>query len=212
MLSTNTGLVVANTSQFVAPVALVQSHGPVKMALTTEQIQMANALDVSPEMYRTGNAGTLQENYARYLCFLETEARFAQLWKDGTWPVILQKPSGTDIQRLFVGRSSWHDSWSKTFPLLNKHPEMQKWLQDDPDCLSDVELWGSNLKTYHFPELIAWVQRGGLLKKTKKAVMKVASEPASMLAASTSKQMTSSKKAAAVKKSTSAKAGNSGRK
>ena len=89
---------------------------------------------------------------------------------------------------------------------------MQKWLQDDLDCLSDVELWGSNLKTYHFPELIAWVQKGGLPKKTKKAAAKVASEPASMPAASTSKKATSSKKAAAAKKSTSAKAGNSGRK
>ncbi|PPQ93207.1 hypothetical protein CVT25_007837 [Psilocybe cyanescens] len=79
MLSTNTGLVVANASQSVAPVALVQSCGPVKVALTTEQIQMTNALNVSPEMYCTGNAGTLQENYAHYFCFFETDTRFAQI-------------------------------------------------------------------------------------------------------------------------------------
>ncbi|PPQ93208.1 hypothetical protein CVT25_007838 [Psilocybe cyanescens] len=87
---------------------------------------------------------------------------------------------------------------------------MQKWLQDDLDCLSDVELWGSNLKTYHFPELIAWVQKGGLPKNMKKAATKVASEPASMLADSTSKKTTPSKEAVAAKKSTLAKAGNSG--
>ena len=37
------------------------------------------------------------------------------------------------------------------------------------------ELFGMKLKAYHFAELVAWVQNGGLLVKPKKRVAKEAS-------------------------------------
>jgi len=132
--------------------------------------------------------------------------------KDRTWPEGLRVPGDSDIRLLFIGKSTWHDSWSKTFPHLKDHPEMKKWLTDDEDCLDDFDLWGSNLKTYHFPDLILWLKQGGSLKKqAKKGAVKEASGPStskSTAKASTKKSNAPAKKAPARKASTS-KAGNS---
>jgi hypothetical protein len=86
---------------------------------------------------------------------------------------------------------------------------MKKWLTDDEDCLNDVDLWGSNLKAYHFPELALWLKQGGSLKKqVKKGAVKEASTLKSTARASTKKSNAPAKKAPARKASTS-KAGNS---
>lgn len=87
---------------------------------------------------------------------------------------------------------------------------MKKWLNEDEDRLDNVDLWGSNIKTYHFPELIDWVNKGGSLKKKKKGVSveASASDPGMLKnVAKASKSASSSKKAA-----TGSRAGTSRRK
>ena len=81
---------------------------------------------------------------------------------------------------------------------------MKKWLTDDEDCLNDVELWGSNLKAYHFPELTLWLKQGGSLKKqAKRGAVKEAATSKSTAKASTKKSN------APAKKASTSKAGNS---
>jgi hypothetical protein len=218
MTSTNVGVSVAGTSQSVLPAVSVQPQGTVKFVYTLEQTAMANALEIPSEMRRTGTVLTLPENYARYLALLEAQNKFKEINKNGTWPVGLRKPNGTDIKHLFIGKSTWHDSWSKTFPHLNAYPEMVKWLNEEDDALEDQELWGSNLSGYHFPELIDWVKKGGSLKKGKKgAANEVVPAPSTLKnagKASTSKKSagSSKKSAGSSKKLTSTKAGTSKRK
>ena len=56
----------------------------------------------------------------------------------------------------------WYDSWSKTFPNISKYPEMIKWLKSE-DSQSDLEVWGKTQNTYHFGDLITWLENGGSL-------------------------------------------------
>jgi len=212
MLSTNSGVSGASAGQFVSLAASVQPQGSSKFAYTAEQTAFANALQIPSEMCCTGTSLTLKQHYARYLAYLTALTTLRKMKKDRTWPEGLRVPGDSDIRLLFIGKSTWHDSWSKTFPHLKDHPEMKKWLTDDEDCLDDFDLWGSNLKTYHFPDLILWLKQGGSLKKqAKKGAVKEASGPStskSTAKASTKKSNAPAKKAPARKASTS-KAGNS---
>jgi hypothetical protein len=209
VLSTNSGVSGASAGKLVSFAASVQPQGSSKFAYTTEQIGFVNALQIPSDMHRTGTPLTLKQHYTRYLAYLNTLATSRKMQKNGTWPEGLRVPADSDIRLLFIGKSTWHDSWSKTFPHLKEYPEMKKWLTDDEDCLDDVELWGSNLKAYHFPELALWLKQGGSLKKqAKKGAAKEASTSKSTAKASTKKLNAPAKKAPARKASTS-KAGSS---
>ena len=165
-------------------------------------------------MRRTGTSLTLQQHYTHYLAYLDALTTSRKMQRDRTWPEGLRVPGDSDIRLLFIGKSTWHDSWSKTFPHLKDYPKMKKWLADDEDCLDDVDLWGSNLKSYHFPELILWLKQGGSLKKgAKKGAVKEASIAGPSTSkgaakASTKKLNAPARKTPARKASTS-KAGNS---
>jgi len=60
--------------------------------------------------------------------------------KAGTWPPGLKAPTSMDLILLFIGKSTWYDLWSKTFPTVAKYPEMVKWLKCEEDCKSDLEV------------------------------------------------------------------------
>jgi len=215
VLSTNSGVSGASASQFVPLATSVQPQGSSKFAYTAEQTKFADALQIPSELRRTGTSLTLQQHYARYLAYLKALTTLKKMNKDGTWPEGLRVPSDSDIRLLFIGKSTWHDSWSKTFPHLKDYPDMKNWLADDEDCLDDVDLWDSNLKSYHFPELILWLKQGGSLKKgAKKGAAKEASTSGpstskSAAKASTSKKSNSSAKKAPARKASTSKAGNS---
>jgi hypothetical protein len=176
MLSTNSGVSGASASQFGSLAASVQPQGSSKFAYTVEQTGFVNALQIPSEMHCTGTPLTLKQHYTCYLAYLNTLTTLRKMQKDETWPEGLRVPGDSDICLLFIGKSTWHNSWSKTFPHLKNHPEMKKWLADDEDCLDDVDLWGSHLKMYHFPALLLWLKQGGSLKKqAKKGAVKEAS-------------------------------------
>ena len=214
VLSTNSGVSGASASQFVPLAASAQPQGSSKFTYTAEQTDFANALQIPSEMRRTGTSLTLQQHYTCYLAYLDALTTSRKMQRDRTWPEGLRVPGDSDIRLLFIGKSTWHDSWSKTFPHLKDYPKMKKWLADDKDCLDDVELWGSNLKSYHFPELILWLKQGGSLKKgAKKGAVKEASiagpsKSKGAAKASTKESNAPAKKTPARKASTS-KAGNS---
>ena len=135
--------------------------------LTSEQRLIAAALEIPENMLRTGASLTLQANYARYLVYLETCQQLADINKAGTWPVGLKVPTTMDIVLLFIGKSAWYDTWSKTFPNVAKYPEMVQWLKTDDDRKPDLEIWGSVQNVYNFSHLAAWLGNGGTLVETK---------------------------------------------
>lgn len=181
------------------------------LTLTVEQTAQADALRIPVEMRRTGLPLSLQQNYRRYVAYIDALAKFKSMQKNGSWPDGLKKPSNFNIQCLFIGKSTWHDSWSKTFPHLNNHPDMKKWLMEDEDCCDTAELWGCPERIFNFQDLIAWVQKGGSLKKGKKAVA-VAKAPTPSTSKGGAKASSSKKSTVPSKKLAASKAGVSKRK
>jgi hypothetical protein len=139
--------------------------------LTSEQHLIAAELQIPSNMLRTGAPLSLQANYTRYLVYLEACQTLANLKNTGTWPSGLKVPGQMDVILLFIGKSAWYDSWSKTFPNITKYPEMVKWLKMEDDRQSDLEVWGIAHNVYNFVHLITWVENEGSLiveKKLKK--------------------------------------------
>lgn len=161
--------VVSGPSQ---PAQVANPHRAADSMLTAEEEEIAQALEIPPTMYRKGAALSLQEHYARYLVFLEAKKTLAAKKKDGLWPAGLRTPTDSDCWALFIGRSTWYDGWNKTFSKLRNFPEMIKWLNNDEDAQQDRDLWGK-VGTYHFIELVNWIENDGTLVvrgKKKRAV------------------------------------------
>ena len=139
--------------------------------LTSEQHLIAAELQIPSNMLRTGAPLSLQANYTWYLVYLEACQTLANLKNTGTWPSGLKVPGQMDVILLFIGKSAWYDSWSKTFPNITKYPEMVKWLRMEDNRQSDLEVWGIAHNVYNFVHLITWVENEGSLiveKKLKK--------------------------------------------
>ena len=92
-------------------------------------------------MLHTGAPLSLQANYLRYLSYLESSQKLANIKTAGAWPLGLKVPTTMDLVLLFIGKTTWYDSWSKTFPNVTKYPEMVKWLTTAEDHQSDLEVW-----------------------------------------------------------------------
>jgi hypothetical protein len=137
--------------------------------LTSEQSLIAAELNIPSNMLRSGAPLSLQANYSRYLVYLETCQKWEDTKKAGTWPPGLKTPTSMDIILLFIGKTTWYDSWTKTFPAVAKYPEMAQWLQSGEGHKSDLEVWGSVQNVYHFSDLITWLENGGTLVVEKKA-------------------------------------------
>jgi hypothetical protein len=139
--------------------------------LTSEQRLFAAQLEIPANMLCTGIPLSLQANYAHYLTYLDSCQKLAGIKDAGTWPSELKFPSSMDVILLFIGKSAWYDTWSKTFPHVVKYPEMVKWLKSEADSKPDLEVWGSVQNVYGFLDLIKWLENGGSLvveKKSKK--------------------------------------------
>ena len=100
--------------------------------------------------------------------YLETCQKLEDHKKSGTWPPELKMPSSMDIILLFIGKSTWYDSWVKTFPAVIKYPGMVKWLKSEEGYNSDLEIWSAVQNIYHFPDLVTWLENGGTLAVEKK--------------------------------------------
>jgi hypothetical protein len=168
-IPSNTASTSARPSGEVTPVMPAQVATPTN-SLTSEQSLIAAELDIRQSMLRTGAPLSLQANYMRYLEYLETCQKLATIKNAGTWPPGLKKPTSMDIILLFIGKTAWYDSWSKSFPAVAKYPEMVNWLKSEDGRQSDLEIWGCVQGAYHFTDLIKWLENGGTLveKKEKK--------------------------------------------
>jgi hypothetical protein len=134
--------------------------------LTSEQLLIADELQIPANMLHTGASLSLQANYTWYLVYFEACQTLANIKNTGTWPSGLKMPSTMYIVLLFIGKSTWYDSWCKAL-----YPEVVKWLKMEDDCQSDLEIWGIDHSAYNFVHLITWIENEGSLiveKKQKK--------------------------------------------
>jgi hypothetical protein len=62
---------------------------------------------------------------------------------------------------VFIARSTWFKSYGRFFPQVKNYPDLLLWLEEDPEALSDVEVWGYEQATYVFKDLEEFLKRGG---------------------------------------------------
>jgi len=166
--NTPSNIITTSASASQAASALSSVPSTPSTLLSSEQCLFAAELHIPSNMLRTGAPLSLQANYLRYLVYLETSQKLEDIKKSGTWPSGLKMPTSMDIILLFIGKSTWYDSWTKTFPAVVKYPEMVKWLKSEEGHQSDMEVWGVVQNVYHFPDLVTWLENGGTLAVEKK--------------------------------------------
>src|SRR6266568_6319883 len=103
---------------------------------------------------------TLQVMYQRYTHVNEIYARVLDMVNEWTWPKELGKaPNQTDIVSLFVARTTWHNTYVKILPVVEEYEDMQAWLEENPDCKSDLQIWGVIKSKYTIGDLTEWLQK-----------------------------------------------------
>ena len=131
----------------------------------TEQFLIASKLQIPTTMLCTGAPLSLWANYLCYLVYLETIQKLEDMKKSGTWPAGVRMPTSMDVILLFIGKTTWYNSWIKSFPAVAEYPEMVNWLKSEEGHQSDLEVWGVVQNAYHFPDLMTWLENGGTLCK-----------------------------------------------
>ena len=81
-------------------------------------------------------------------------------------------PIYVDFTNIFIAKSQFYSGWKDPFLHAAAYLEMKAWLLDDPNCLSDEDLWLENKKTdeYNFVDLVNWLNKKDVVKGKKPAV------------------------------------------
>lgn len=100
--------------------------------------------------------GGLQLYYKKYQTCIQAISTAERLTNAGEW--VIRRPSDTEIVELFIGKTMWHSHLKRIFPRVPKYPEMQKWLNEEEDALSIIDLWGEEKNSFSFKDLVAWME------------------------------------------------------
>ena len=110
--------------------------------------------------------------YQRYIAANEINKQVSKMRQERSWKC-KEVPSRTDVINLFVAKTTWHAFYAIRIPAAEQHEEMRAWLAQEPDCMSDEELWGEDKDKYTMADLERWLDlkngvKGKVLKKGKK--------------------------------------------
>lgn len=99
----------------------------------------------------------LQVIYKCYTVANQVILQVADIINDRSWAKELGKPPNqTEIVRLFVAKTTWHQTYAKLLPHAEGYEDMCSWLEDSDTC-SDQELWGETKSRYTISDLSDWV-------------------------------------------------------
>ncbi|KAF8961698.1 hypothetical protein BDZ97DRAFT_1759713 [Flammula alnicola] len=80
------------------------------------------------------------------------------------------QPTYVDLVNIFVAKSQFYSVWKKHFKRAQKYRDMVEWLDDDPNGLSNEDLWGEEGLSFSFTDLSRWLDRKEAIKGKKKEV------------------------------------------
>jgi hypothetical protein len=87
--------------------------------------------------------------------------------------VDLWHPIYVDLVNIFIAKSQFYSGWKEPFLRAGAQPDMKAWLEDQPDCKSDLELWGSKnrkkTEEYNFTDLVDWLKKRDVVNGKKPA-------------------------------------------
>lgn len=128
-------------------------------------------IDVDLNLCTNSDKPDLHIIYQRYIAANEINKQVSKMRQERSWKS-KEVPSRTDVINLFVAKTTWHAFYATRIPAAEKHEEMRAWLSQEPDCMSDEELWGEEKDKYTMADLEKWLDlkngaKGKVLKKGK---------------------------------------------
>ena len=122
-----------------APIS-IPSHPTPSSTVTLDSMkgQLATLLGVPLHLVGAGDV-SLQKAYQKYKAFLAAVHTAEQLVAKGK---LDRKPTQGDVMTLFASKSFFHSHYKRIFPKVADYPDMEAWLEEKPDCLDNVAVWG----------------------------------------------------------------------
>ena len=144
----------------------VSSSADAPMALTPRELKIVNILDIDVQITKQVAPIFLKDYYRKYCTLVSILAKIpSAAWQhpDSEWEG--KPPAEREVVEMFIGKSTWHDSWQPKFSRVIQHfPEMKKWLEDDPTQQLTKQLWGREEdQPFKLKELQIWMDNGGFL-------------------------------------------------
>jgi hypothetical protein len=127
------------------------------------QAQLIRILNIPESLTTRENVTDLRIAYGKYLGYLRANATMIKMRNDGSW--VGKVPKGEDLITVFVSKSTWYEKYV-LFGHVEKHPDLQDWLEADP--ASTVTFWPEVKTRYTFEDLIDFlVESGDIVVKKK---------------------------------------------
>jgi hypothetical protein len=117
--------------------------GPAKSAL---QELIISTLNIPIHLTDRSNKGNIRMAYAKYVALLAALNSMSALVTSGTWthPTV----ANDDMIEIFMSKSAYFRNHSKVFTMVDRHPQMKKWLLNAIDGPTDYNVWGHQKHTF----------------------------------------------------------------
>lgn len=117
------------------------SQAHTKLAGDDYRDELIHIFDIPKHLLRDAHdQGGVKLYYEKYKACIQAISTAVNMEKTGEW--VIRRPTETEIVHLFIGKTMWHDHFTKVFPKVPKYPEMQKWLNGHEDAMSTFDIWG----------------------------------------------------------------------
>jgi hypothetical protein len=128
-----------------ASAAMSASAQPVHFAAGSIRDLIVTALGIPEHLIDRKKGGDLRVAYAKYVALSDALEKLSTMSALGGWK---HKNTNDDVVEVFMSKSAYFKSHSKTFPLLKHYPAMQKWFDNPAEALPDSEVWGNEKHTF----------------------------------------------------------------
>ena len=144
-LSVNVSAPTAAFAPALVGAAASSGSGPAKSAI---QELLISTLNIPIHLTDRSNKdkGNIRMAYAKYVGLLAALNSMSKLVTSGTWthPTVVND----DMIEIFMSKSAYFKNHSKVFTMVDRHPQMEKWLLNAKDGPTDFSVWGHQKHTF----------------------------------------------------------------
>ncbi|KAF8961578.1 hypothetical protein BDZ97DRAFT_1664120 [Flammula alnicola] len=151
--------------------------GPSPLPLAHKEA-LLTFLGIPTELPNLGPA-SLRTAYAKYKVLIHASKPMQGLRTSQEWTDHLDEhgiehwvPIYVDLVNVFIAKSQFYSGWKEPFKRVQAYPRMTAWLDDHPNCESDLDIWGESKKSddYSFVDLVSWLDKKDVAKEKKPVV------------------------------------------
>ena len=111
--------------------------------------------------------------YQKYIEIIRVKKIFEKLATNASWAHYLRDAQENfwtvtfiEFVDIFIAKSQYY-KWVNDFTAAVQYADMSNWLKDEPNRLSNKDLWGHDDDAYTFAELRAWTRKAAETGKKK---------------------------------------------